>query len=261
MKRFQNDVLNLVLAAGVALAPGLAAQTGSGTAAQPQAPAQGQTQQGQPQTQGQPMPPTPPSQGQPAPGTPGTQPAPPTSPTTVPGAAVPAPATGTPGGTGQAAFGFSLTAPQGWTQATDTSTITVPGEVCCAWSPDGTSTLVVFRQKPKAPVNPRALLNQSVKAYQTSLGATINEQDVRDIGGMRAMWMIVTGKGNGAAIDGKGTVATSQHWVAIPRTNDILIFLLTAPQDKFATYEGALQQALSGMQVSGAQTPNQKAAK
>jgi hypothetical protein len=175
---------------------------------------------------------------------------------------VPAPATG--GGTGQAAFGFSLTAPQGWTQATDTSTITVPGEVCCAWSPDGTSTLVIFRQKPKGAVNPRALLNQSAKAYQTSLGATVDQQEVRDVGGMRAMWMIVTGKGNGAAIDGKGTVATTQHWVAIPRGGpnvDVLIFLLTAPQDKFATYDAALQQALSAVQVSGTQTPNQKAAK
>jgi hypothetical protein len=170
-------------------------------------------------------------------------------------------APGAPGATGQAAFGVTFTAPQGWTQATDTSTITVPGEVCCAWSPDGTSTLVVFRQKPKGAVNPRVLLDQSVKAYQTSLGATVDQQDVRDVGGMRAMWMIVTGKGNGAAVDGKGTVATSQHWVAIPRSTDVLIFLLTAPQDKFATYDGALQQALSTVQLSGTQTAAQKAAK
>jgi len=160
-----------------------------------------------------------------------------------------------------AAFGFSFTAPTGWTQATDTSTISVPGEVCCAWSPDGTSTLTVFRQKPPKPVNPRAFLTGSVKAFQTSLGATVEQQEVRDVGGMRAMWMVVTGKGNGAAIDGKGTVPTSQHWVAIPRSTDVLIFLLIAPQEKFAAYDTALQQSLGTLQVSGTQTAAQKAAK
>jgi len=250
MNRFRKEALNLALAAGLALCPGLASQAvadqaANGTAAQPQA---------QPQTQPAPPPSTPPETQ----GTPGTPAAPGTQPQTAPPAGAPAPGTG---GTGQAAYGFSLTAPEGWTQATDTSTITVPGEVCCAWSPDGTSTLVVFRQKPKNPVNPRALLNQSVKAFQTSLGATVDAQEVRDVGGMRAMWMIVTGKGNGAAIDGKGTVPTTQHWVAIPRSTDVLIFLLTAPQDKFATYEGALQQALGAIQLSGTQTAGQKAAK
>ncbi|HEV7518520.1 MAG TPA: hypothetical protein VGR07_19675 [Thermoanaerobaculia bacterium] len=246
MNRFRKEVFNLVLAAGLALCPGLASravadQAANGTAAQP--PTQAQPQ-GQPQTQT-----PPPTQGQ--------TPAPPAQPESPP-AGVPAPGTG---GTGPAAFGFSMIAPQAWTQATDTSTITVPGEVCCAWSPDGTATLVVFRQKPKGAVNPRALLNQSAKAFQTSLGASVDAQEVRDVGGMRAMWMIVTGKGNGAAIDGKGTVPTTQHWVAIPRSTDVLIFLLTAPQDKFATYEGALQQSLGAIQLSGTQTVGQKAAK
>jgi hypothetical protein len=237
MIQFRREALHLALAAGLALSPGLASlamadQAAGGTAPQ----SQGQMQPAQPPTSSAPaMPPA--AQG--------------TEMTTPPA----------PGGAGMAGFGFSLTAPQGWTQATDTSTITVPGEVCCAWSPDGTATLVVFRQKPKGAVNPRVLLDQSAKAYQTSLGATIDQQEVRDVGGMRAMWMVVTGKGNGAAIDGKGAVATSQHWVAIPRSTDVLIFLLTAPQDKFATYDGALQQALSAVQLSGTQTAGQKAAK
>ncbi|MEA2692393.1 MAG: hypothetical protein QOJ16_1780 [Acidobacteriota bacterium] len=258
MNPIRKEAFNLALALGLVLCPGLAAraaadQAANGTTAQPQTQAQPQNQ-AQPPSQGQAQPAqppsTPPAQGTGAPGNPADQQAPP--------AGVPAPGAG---GTGPAAFGFSMTAPQGWTQATDTSTITVPGEVCCAWSPDGTSTLVVFRQKPKGAVNPRALLNQSVKAYQTSLGATVDQQEVRDVGGMRSMWMVVTGKGNGAAIDGKGTVPTTQHWVAIPRTTDVLIFLLTTPQDKFATYDAALQQSLQAIQVSGTQTAGQKAAK
>src|SRR5262249_22079425 len=86
----------------------------------------------------------------------------------------------------------------------------------------GLLPLVVFRQKPANPVSPRALLDASVKAYQTSLGATADQQEVREVGGMRAMWMIVTGKGTGAAIDGKGAVPTTAHWVAIPRSKDTL---------------------------------------
>jgi hypothetical protein len=253
MNKMRKEAFNLALAVGLAFCPGLAAraaaQATNGTTAPPQT-------QAQPPSQAQPAQPDQPPSTPPAQGTTGA-PGNPADPQTPP-AGVPAPGTG---GTGLAAFGFSMTAPQGWTQATDTSTITVPGEVCCAWSPDGTSTLVVFRQKPKGAVNPRALLNQSVKAYQTSLGATVDQQEVRDVGGMRSMWMVVTGKGNGAAIDGKGTVPTTQHWVAIPRTTDVLIFLLTTPQDKFATYDAALQQSLQAIQVSGTQTAGQKAAK
>ena len=250
MNRFRKEALNLALAAGLALCPGLASQAvadqaANGTAAQPQA---------QPQTQPAPPPSTPPETQ----GTPGTPAAPGTQPQTAPPAGAPAPGTG---GTGQAAYGFSLTAPEGWTQATDTSTITVPGEVCCAWSPDGTSTLVVFRQKPKNPVNPRALLNQSVKAFQTSLGATVDAQEVRDVGGMRAMWMIVTGKGNGAAIDGKGTVRTTQHWVAIPRDKDIVIFLMNSPETDYTKNDQVLQGVINTLKVTGQQSPEQRAAK
>jgi len=245
MNRFRERALTFVLAAGLAVGPGLAGR------ALAQNPPTG-SEPAQPAPQAQPQPPTPPM--------PETNPAPTPAPAPPAGTPAPAPAP-TPGGTGMAAFGFSFTAPAGWTQATDTSTITVPGEVCCAWSPDGTSTLTIFRQKPPKPVNPRGFLNASVKAFQTSLGATADQQEVRDVAGMRAMWMVVTGKGNGAAIDGKGTVPTSQHWVVIPRSTDVLIFLLTAPQEKFATYEAALQQALGTLQVSGTQTAAQKAAK
>lgn len=243
MMRFREQALTLALAAGLAVSPVLAGRAAAQMAPPPQpAPAEPPAQTAPPAPPAMPTPPAPQS--------------PPPAETTPP--AVPAPAAG---GTGTAAFGFTFTAPAGWTQAKDTSTISVPGEVCCAWSPDGTSTLTVFRQKPPKPVNPRGFLTASVKAFQTSLGATVEQQDVRDVGGMRAMWMVVTGKGNGAAIDGKGTVPTSQHWVAIPRSDDVLIFLLIAPQEKFAAYDTALQQALGTLQLSGTQTAMQKAAK
>jgi hypothetical protein len=105
------------------------------------------------------------------------------------------------------------------------------------------------------------LLEQSAQALEKGLSAEVKQKDVIDVGGMRGFSLVVTGNGNGAAIDGKGTVPTSQHWVAIPRSDDVLIFLLIAPQEKFAAYDTALQQALGTIQLSGTQTAMQKAAK
>ena len=158
-------------------------------------------------------------------------------------------------------YDWSMTGPDEWVRAKDTASVTVPGEVRCVWSPDGTTILVAFIQKVHRPANPRALLNQSVAALQKSLGATAQEQGVRDVGGMRAMWMVVSGNGTGAALSKTGTVPTSQHWVAIPRANnDILIFLLTAPTAKFPDQDQILQTALGTLKVGGTQTPEQKAA-
>jgi len=157
-------------------------------------------------------------------------------------------------------YDFSLSGPDEWKRATDTSSITVPGEVRCVWSPDGTTTLTIFVQKTHRPTNPRALLTQSVGAIEKGLGATVPNQEVRDVGGMRAMWMIVNGKGTGAALTANGTVPTAQHWVAIPRAQDVIIFLLTAPQDKFGDQDQTFQGALSSLKVGGTQTPEQKAA-
>jgi len=88
----------------------------------------------------------------------------------------------------------------------------------------------------------------------------VPEQSVKDVAGMGAMWMVVNGKGNGAALTADGSVPTAQHWVAVPRAKDILIFLLTAPQDKFADQDQALQTALASARIGGSQTPEQKAA-
>lgn len=157
-------------------------------------------------------------------------------------------------------YDWSMTGPDEWVRAKDTSSVTVPGEVRCVWSPDGTTILVAFIQKVHHPANPRALLNQSVAALQKGLGATAQEQGVRDVGGMRAMWMIINGNGTGAALSKNGTVPTSQHWVAIPRTQDNLILLLTAPTAKFPDQDQIFQTALGTLKVGGTQTPDQKAA-
>lgn len=246
--------LGLAIAAVPALT---AAQSSQGSI---QAPPAGQPQSGQQPAAQQPPSGQPPS-GQPPAAQPGTGQQPSTPPAGQPQSGAP----GQPAGAAgrdcmDQTYSFSMSAPDDWVRATDTSSITVPGEVRCVWSPDGTTVLVAFVQKVKKPTNPRALLTASVSAIQKGLGATVPEQSVRDIGGMRAMWMVVNGKGTGAALTANGDVPTAQHWVAIPRAQDIVIFLLTAPQAKFAEQDQIFQGALGTLKMGGAQTPGQRAA-
>lgn len=63
------------------------------------------------------------------------------------------------------------------------------------------------------------------------------------------------------AIDGKGAVKTSQHWVAIPREKDVLVLLLTSPSDKFKENQQSFEQALKTLMVGGKQTDAQSESK
>ncbi|HEY0510664.1 MAG TPA: hypothetical protein VGH73_02085 [Thermoanaerobaculia bacterium] len=157
-------------------------------------------------------------------------------------------------------MGLAFTAPQGWQQG-DPTKFTVPGNICCVWSPDNTSSVAVFAQNSGKPYNPRTLLNQSAEGLTKSLGAEVRQKDVVNVGGMRGFSLVVSGAGTGAGIDGKGTVRTTQHWVAVPRDKDVVIFLMTTPDDKFAANEAAFQTMLSSLRISGTQTPDQQAAK
>jgi hypothetical protein len=153
-------------------------------------------------------------------------------------------------------IGISFAPPQGWQQG-DPTKFTLPGDICCAWSPDNVSSIVAFVQKTGKPLNPKVLLDQSAQALQTGVGAQVKTKEVIDVGGKRGFSLVVTAPGNGAAIDGKGTVLTTQHWVAIPREQDVIIFLMTTPDEKFTTNEQVFQSMLSSLQVSGTQTPDQ----
>jgi hypothetical protein len=153
-------------------------------------------------------------------------------------------------------IGISFAAPQGWQQG-DPTKFTLPGDICCAWSPDNISSIVAFVQQTGKPLNPKVLLDQSAQALQTGVGAQVKTKEVGDFGGKRGFSLVVSAPGNGAAIDGKGTVPTTQHWVAIPREQDVIIFLMTTPDEKFAANEQVFQSLLSSLKVSGTQTPDQ----
>jgi hypothetical protein len=157
-------------------------------------------------------------------------------------------------------IGLSFAPPQGWQQG-DPTKLTLPGSVCCVWSPDGTTSVSVFVQNSGKPYNPRVLLEQSAEALQKGLNAEVRTKEVISVGGMRGFSLVVSGPGTGAAIDGKGTVRTDQHWVAVPRDKDVVIFLMTTPDDKFAANDAAFQTMLSSLKVTGTQTPDQQSAK
>ena len=175
-------------------------------------------------------------------------------------ATAPGQATPPKGGVAPEQIGLSFAPPQGWAQG-DPTKFAVPGTICCVWSPDNASSIAVFVQNSGKPYNPRTLLNQSAEGLQKSLGAEVREKNVVNVGGMRGFSLVVSGKGTGAGIDGKGTVITDQHWVAVPRDKDVVILLMTTADDKFATNEAAFQTMLNSLKITGTQTPEQQAAK
>jgi hypothetical protein len=157
-------------------------------------------------------------------------------------------------------IGISFSPPQGWQQG-DPAKFTLPGDICCAWSPDNVASIVAFVQKTGKPLSPKVLMDQSAQALQTGVGAQVKTKELQTIGGKRGFSLVVTAPGNGAAIDGKGTVLTTQHWIAVPREQDVIIFLMTTPDAAFAQNEQVFQSMLSSLQVNGTQTADQQASK
>lgn len=132
---------------------------------------------------------------------------------------------------------FDLEPPEGW-EAVELSRLTVPGEALAAWSPDGVTGLAVFMQRPGQSFDAATVLERSVGAAEKVPTLTVETREVRQVAGREAMWLVMTGPGTGGSI-GQGEVPTTQHWVAIPRGEEILVFLLTTPK---AEYDARLEE-------------------
>jgi len=156
--------------------------------------------------------------------------------------------------------GFSLRIGEPWQRA-PLKGYTTPGAIRCAWSGPNQSSVVICLQEPGSAVSPRVILDASVASLTKDLGATVSVQEVKAIVGMQAMWLVVTGKGTGGAIDAEGNVDTTQHWVAIPRDRDVLVLLLTCPTADYADLQKSFAAAVGSLKVSGSQSAEQKAAK
>ena len=156
--------------------------------------------------------------------------------------------------------GFSISVAEPWQRA-PLRGYAAPGAIRCAWSgPDGAS-VVIFLQEPGMAVSPRVMLDGSTKSMKDMLGATVSVEAIRPVKGMQAMWMVVSAKGTGGAIDGKGDVETTQHWVAVPRERDVVVVLLSCRAADYARLQKSFESAIGSLKLSGSQTAEQKTAK
>lgn len=157
-------------------------------------------------------------------------------------------------------YDFSISVPEPWKNAR-LQDYSVPGVARTAYAGTGRASIVVFVQEPGTAFEPRFLVDESAKSMVKSLGATVREKDVRSVAGKKAMWLVVEGKGTGGAIDGKGSVSTSQHWVAIPREKDVVVALLTSPTAEFEANRKSFEAALKTLVIGGSQTAAQSGSK
>ena len=157
-------------------------------------------------------------------------------------------------------YDFSITVAKPWKNAR-LQDYTVPGVPRTAYSRPNGASFVLFLQEPGKDFEPRFLVDESAKSIEKNLGATVREKEVRSVAGKKAMWLIVEGNGTGGAIDGKGAVKTTQHWVAIPREKDVVVALLTSPTSEFPENRKTFEESLKSLVVGGKQTAAQSESK
>ena len=157
-------------------------------------------------------------------------------------------------------YDFTIEVSQPWRNA-PLQGYTVPGVARAAYAGSRGASIVVFVQEPGKAFDPRFLVDESAKSMEKNLGATVSEKDVRDVDGKKAMSLVVEGKGTGGAIDGKGSVQTSQYWIAIPREKDVIVALLTSPTADFKTNQKSFLASIKKFKIGGTQTADQQESK
>jgi hypothetical protein len=157
-------------------------------------------------------------------------------------------------------YDFAIEVSEPWKNA-PLQGYTVPGVARAAYVGSKGASIVLFVQEPGKAFDPRFLVDESAKSMEKNLGAMVSEKDVRDVDGKKAMSLVVEGKGTGGAIDGKGSVQTSQHWIAIPREKDVVVALLTSPTQDFKTNQKSFLASIKQLKIGGTQTDAQKLSK
>lgn len=149
-------------------------------------------------------------------------------------------------------YGFSLTPPAKWEEM-EAKFVSVPGEVRAVWTPDGSSTLVAFVQKsPGAVPTAKQCLDVSANVMKRLKDTELLEQETRTIAGREAMWLVAVSPGTGGAIVPGGTMRTARIWAAVPRTSELIVLWLTAPEAKLAKYRPAFEKAVETLKVDEA---------
>ncbi len=157
-------------------------------------------------------------------------------------------------------YDFAIKVSQPWRSA-PWQDYAVPGIARAAFAGAKGASIVIFVQEPGKPMDPRFLVDESAKSMEQSLAATVSKKEVCDIDGKKAMSLVVAGKGTGAALDGKGSVPTSQQWIAIPREKDVIVALLTSPTADFQKNQKSFLASIKRFKIGGTQTADQKESK
>lgn len=146
------------------------------------------------------------------------------------------------------ALGIRMTAPGWWIRA-NPALLDAPGKILRAWTRDGVTTIVVARQDVRKSWSP-ADLRDHVAAALDLLGAEVQAWEVHEFGGLRALGLVAAGTGESG-----GETRTKQHWVAIPRERDVLLFLLSAPETSFDAAERIFRKMLATVEIAASATP------
>lgn len=142
------------------------------------------------------------------------------------------------------ALGIRMAAPGWWIRA-NPALLDAPGKILRAWTKDGITTIAVTLQDVGQPWSFEDLSGQAAAALDL-LGAEVQAREVHRFQGLIALGLVVTGTGE----DGEGR-RTKQHWVAVPREKDVLLFLLSAPEVSFDAAERIFQKMLATVEIDG----------
>ncbi|NOT02146.1 MAG: hypothetical protein HOP29_16165 [Phycisphaerales bacterium] len=154
-------------------------------------------------------------------------------------------------------YQVQVTPPSGWEEG-HLVEYNVSGELRAVWKRPNGANITLFIQKPGQALSPDLLTAESARAVAETLKADVREREVRTVAGKRAMWLVFAANGNGAAINPAEKLRTVQHWVAIPRAEDIVVLMLTAADSAYAELGGEFKKMVDSLQVGGEQTPAQR---
>jgi hypothetical protein len=146
------------------------------------------------------------------------------------------------------ALGLRMAAPGWWIRA-NPALLEAPGKILRAWTRDGVTTIAVVRVVPQeAPEgwSPADLRGHAAAALGL-LGAEVQAWEVHDFQGLRALGLVAASADEGGE-DGGGP-RTKQHWVAVPRERDVLLFLLSTPEASFDAAERIFRKMLATVEV------------
>lgn len=138
--------------------------------------------------------------------------------------------------------GLRMSAPGWWIRA-NPALLEAPGTILRAWTRDGKAIIAVLRQETDVAWSPGGLLDRTARGLAEGFGLEIRAREVQEIDKMQAIGLVVT---SGEEAEGARTL---QHWVAVPRHRDILLFLLSAPAARFAEDERTFRRMLATVEI------------